>query len=354
MRIDHNDQWDLTRGTTAIVVMLIHTVFVFGRFVCPQIQTVFLIADLVGRLAVLIFFVLSGYFITNSLCSNITRNGKFDFSQFLVARTARIYPPLIGAVAITIGACFMASFSSELSWKDDFAGGLHATPADVIASLSLNYGLLRPNGPLWTLYIECRLYIAAMCFAACVSSSWFYKIVWLYAGLLLIAASQVTDEKFLFLSAVWFVGAAIALVHRAKGAEWDRLIRYGGLLCGVCAVTLLIYFPATREIALTHKGAAFQMLASLSFSSLIFAGRWTYVPRILTATSKFSYSLYVVHYPILLAILALSYNWSTATPIRAFVTGALAALATILVAIPFAQLLENPERFKRQMAGQRE
>ena len=94
-----------------------------------------------GFLGVCLFFLISGYIITNVA----TRETAF---QFGIRRFLRIFPPLAVAVllVVALGRLGLSSYSS----------GAHATFGDVLANLTLtNYFI----GVAWTLVIEVTFYL---------------------------------------------------------------------------------------------------------------------------------------------------------------------------------------------------
>src|SRR4051812_1628815 len=85
--------FDTLRGLSAIAVLATHLHgFLFARFWGLD-TTIAILAGLNGRIAVIIFLLLSGYLITQSVCRNIARNGYFNLAEYSIARVARIYPP---------------------------------------------------------------------------------------------------------------------------------------------------------------------------------------------------------------------------------------------------------------------
>lgn len=116
-----------------------------------------------GYLGVLIFFVISGYFITNHLVKNIYQN-TFSFKKFYQKRIKRIYPQLISVVSLT--STYILLFQKSL---------LHNLYQIIISNLLGVYNFWQiingqsyferfsqdesPFTHLWTLSIEVQYYL---------------------------------------------------------------------------------------------------------------------------------------------------------------------------------------------------
>ncbi|MBR1939285.1 acyltransferase [Candidatus Saccharibacteria bacterium] len=55
-----------------------------------------------GFVAVELFFVISGFLICSKLIAEYKREGKINYGKFLIHRLKRIYPPLLGCLAVTL------------------------------------------------------------------------------------------------------------------------------------------------------------------------------------------------------------------------------------------------------------
>ena len=117
-----------------------------------------------GALGVKIFFVISGFLVTQSW---LARQAAVPF---VAARVLRIYPALVAATLFTI---VLAGASSHLPWRDYLA---HAQTRDYAWRVALGFEMVyrlpgafqtnpfphEVNGSLWTLPIELRLYVALL------------------------------------------------------------------------------------------------------------------------------------------------------------------------------------------------
>lgn len=168
---------DLIRGLSALAVMLGHLRgFVFldlGEFESPSIATkAFYFATGLGHQAVIVFFVLSGYFVGGSVLSSLKKK-SFTYGGYAAARLTRLYVVLLPALLLTLGIDLLGQ-----SWSPDaYAGAFNdrfmsgpssAQPVahDVVTFLG-NMGFLQTvtmpvygsNGPLWSLANEFWYYV---------------------------------------------------------------------------------------------------------------------------------------------------------------------------------------------------
>jgi len=117
-----------------------------------------------GALGVKIFFVISGFLVTQSWLA------RRAVAPFIASRVLRIYPALVAATLLT---ALLAGASSTLAWREYIA---HPQTLDYIWRVALGWDMVyrlpgafptNPfphdvNGSLWTLPIELRLYIGVL------------------------------------------------------------------------------------------------------------------------------------------------------------------------------------------------
>ncbi|MBD2755332.1 acyltransferase family protein [Spirosoma validum] len=139
-------QLTFTRFIAALIVLIFHgarstypfTVYP-GRYFIEY-----------GHIAVVYFFVLSGFILTITYRSSLERTGALNRGQFWLARFSRIYPLYCFALLMTM---FVQTTYYNVS----------VTPAQLIASLSLMQAWLPSlvttlNGPGWSLSVEAFFY----------------------------------------------------------------------------------------------------------------------------------------------------------------------------------------------------
>jgi len=94
-------------------------------------------------------------------------------------------------------------------------------------------------------------------------------------------------------------------------------------------------------------GFVVQGLCSVCYAYLLFSSNALnrVMPQALATTGDFSYSLYVIHYPLLLLGLSLTQNWMGASMGRTLIVSIAAIPAILLLARWFARYFEDQKRF---------
>lgn len=162
--VAHDVLLDAIRGLAAETVVVGHAASVI--FPTSHVN------DFLGwtsHIAVLIFFILSGYVITGSLLREARLTGTIDYWDFAIRRIARIMPPYL----FTILLVFVFFSVTE-------AGRALAVNYDVSfasAARSLGFAFTSRDAivltPVWSLRLEVGLYIfAALAMASFLSRGW--------------------------------------------------------------------------------------------------------------------------------------------------------------------------------------
>lgn len=272
------------RGVAAISVLLTHTYYVFANKFVPGPDPILFTLGLGSESAVYTFFFLSGFLITLSIANNVRKAGSFDVARYSLSRVIRIYPPLIGTIILIFG---VGEIIKLVGGPLNLPGReVYSAPASQIwTALALRSGLGIADGPLWSLYIEGQIYIIAGGVAMIGwSSTWYLRIL---GAIIVFVGYRLpqTNEWFNFYASIWLAGAAACVLM--KGVQ--------------------IILPPS--------------------------------PRWLSSTGNFSYSLYVIHFPILL--LALSLKPSRFTAVQTGVYGVVTIFAILIFSRYFASIFEN-------------
>jgi peptidoglycan/LPS O-acetylase OafA/YrhL len=267
----NNLKLDALRGMASLVVLLAHVVQTFSL---PIPYT-----EHAARQAVIVFFLLSGYLITGSLAANVARNGSLDVQAYVRARFLRIYPPLLGSIALVL-ACVWVAQALSLN-----APRLTVSWYTVKSMLWMGNAAQQANGPLWSLGIEVRLYVAALLVSLAVTTRW--RWVFAAAALLWMERDYRMFDLYVLCAATWAMGAAARMLVGRK-----LLLALGGI--------------ALSGAYLSADDAA-QLAACLVYAWLIFVRPEGSSPRAwMVATATYSYSLYITHFPLLLLATAVS------------------------------------------------
>ncbi|PLR68701.1 acyltransferase [Bacillus sp. PAMC26568] len=154
---------DLIRGISAILVVMEHLssrLFVgYGDIENQSLLAMLLyLLNILGGPAVIIFFVLSGLFISRSVLKAVYEN-KWSWKSYLINRFSRLLVVLIPALILTfildsIAASFFGyeSYTNAYSNLKDFIG-------NIFFLQNVFVGVYGSNAPLWSLNYEFWYYM---------------------------------------------------------------------------------------------------------------------------------------------------------------------------------------------------
>jgi len=309
-----------------------------------------------GFVSVDLFFVLSGYLVTNVILSEIDKKGTLDLGRFYARRVRRLLPAaLVVIVATTFVFLLLTSVVRRIPLVGDAqAALLYYANWRFIASSTDYFGpeAVSPFLHFWTLAIEEQFYVVfpiVLLLLVKLRTKWRLAVpVGLTAIFLASLASQVywgqvnpihayygTDARLYQLVA----GALLALAMRAAwfrlGARAGQVLAVGGLaLFLVLCSTLLPLSQSNRGIVATL--ACVMLVAGL----MVDEGQWLgrlFSAKIPVYLGTISYATYLWHWPI---IVVMQEFIATRPEVLAVLAG---VLATAMAAAS-AELLEHPIR----------
>jgi peptidoglycan/LPS O-acetylase OafA/YrhL len=267
-----------------------------------------------GGFGVTIFFFLSGYLITSLLRVEASRTGKIDLRDFYFRRAIRILPPLYVTAAILAVLSIWGVFGRTLNLPSLVLDGAFLTNYDQLLPEKFLHSL---PIPLWSLDVEEHFYLifstvfavvmvhmkptraALICAVACavILGIRFLDVVllkditvnyyWshtrmdsiLFGCILALWNNPAIDEHAWRPGKLTVIGAfaLLALCLAVRGNLFRETIRYT-----LQGIALFVIFSA----ALHNRGMALRMLGSTPM-------KWI---------ALISYTLYLVHFPIFLAL----------------------------------------------------
>ena len=316
-----SDIMDTLRGVSALVVACVHAyqVFLIPYFGFGSPSHV--VTGLLATHAVTAFFVASGFMICISVFRHRNEDGTFRGRAFAEARILRIYPPLIAAILLTIGVYFVIA-GFQLHGAESYRLGGEIDVARERATLEWNllpstffllYGTfanapapINMDGPLWTLGFEWWFYVLAFVFARLWNGLALSTIVPFLAGVWIVLINH--DVFFVWFLVIWLGGFVLGGAY-LSGALFRLSSRGLAVLAlAVIATALLIGRRYLITDLLDPFGsphgkriwASVGLLIAVGIAAAIRAQRDWRIPRWITGLSAFSYTLYVVHYPLLL------------------------------------------------------
>ncbi|MFI9591883.1 acyltransferase family protein [Nonomuraea sp. NPDC052265] len=284
-----------------------------------------------GVYGILVFFLVSGYIIPTSL----ERHG--DVRAFWTSRAFRLYPLYLAVIALVLAASWWVPVREGVP-RDGSAVAAHATMLlDVVsvggvadtmwtlsyemvfyllvtalflirahersglvsvlfAGASVAVGLVVSGAVLrggWPAYVSCAVFAAGL---ACVVGGWFRRTAACVLGLMALAL-------LLLSSRVPWLGAAVVAVMFAGTAihRWER--GRGGLWPVAVTAALVAVAPVWAIESGWWWVEADVWLTTIALAAATFAGamalRGRRLPAVLTWLGLISYSLYLVHHPLL-------------------------------------------------------
>lgn len=309
---------DALRGVLAIIVCIAHSLQIFIRPFEQQGPSIwYQTFALAARFAVLWFFCLSGYVIALSVKKNIGRHGGFSLADYSMSRLVRVMPSLLFAIALAV---VLVKISTLLGINSLPSGITGARPRyEILLESQLTslfsigaFGELtgRLNGPLWSLQFELQ----------------FYTVIGL-GSFVLFSSTSLWRRLFavICLALYW---QHVFHVRTVWGTIAVNTLWYGTFLCGVLA---FVFFRNTRKTVLIivaiasffyclyvfsqYTGGSIiwnldkslilmwaQMALAVTCTALIILISRTKVSRRLGDLGKFGYTLYIIHFPILLFV----------------------------------------------------
>lgn len=301
---------NVLRGLSAWLVLLSHA-YVF--FLHPQLESPALKSAFshIAAHAVMLFFVVSGFFITLSLLYH-SRGSHFNFKGFLQRRVSRLLPPLYFSIALTL--CVAWWLNTPIEWENILASALFLQ--------GLWPGTEAPNSnpPLWSLSYEVFYYIMAMLFVAAHKR----KQTIIAVPAVMCLGYFVWEEYIALLmgALVWAAGALYALIQRAHWQGLPSGFLGSKLFClSVCGLWVLGW---QSNSPLMEPRFAF----GLAIATLLTFWQPPKKPlthgliRSLEGAAKYAYTLYVIHWPLFvlwreLTFYQMPWPWSVANGLLA-------------------------------------
>jgi peptidoglycan/LPS O-acetylase OafA/YrhL len=310
-----------------------------------------------GYAGVDVFFVISGYLITRIILTAIDA-GEFSFVRFFINRVRRLFPALLATVGVSVilgGLLFSAPAMKKLA---------EAAIVSVLGLSNIYFwseagywdieSALKPLLHIWSLSLEEQFYLVwppLLLLASRAKDRRVARIALvatvglaslLVAGLLSLHHPRATFFWMPWRAFEFMIGAAVIWLEIAiepRGRLWPEIMAVGGL--GLILVPFVTYGDHT---SFPFPGA---LLPCIGTALLIWAGGacrtarlWTNRPMLFTG--RISYSLYLVHWPLIIY-----YSWWRFEALSGLERVGL-VLGSFALALPLHRFVEN--RFKRSRA----
>ena len=292
--VDRDNNIQLLRLLAACAVVVFHCFALTDRWTSEPLWRLAPELNL-GALGVKVFFVISGFLVTQSWLS------RPRIGPFVVARVLRIYPALVAATLFTASLAALsapmslARFLADPQTRDFLAQTsiAWAAPDQLPGAYAHNPFARAVNGSLWTLPIEVRLYVALG--IAGVLALLAHRVAWTIAllallGLGLIVPDAITlalhggpgNRSVLELALLFAIGSAAYV--------WRDAIPVSLVALAACVIVV-----AWNPLGL-GRGALFEPL--LAYAVLTLAYHPTLLWNPFNRVGDYSYGVYVYSFPI--------------------------------------------------------
>lgn len=311
---------NLLRAFAAQVVVVGHTLAIGGLWPAAGEPN----SPYMQSLGVIIFFVLSGYVITNTTRLKTQSNNGYSLPRFVLDRFSRIYtvylPALVVVLMLTVtfrsisgssilenlgplqflGNLFMLQSHPLMTWN--WLTALFGGPIGHVEA----FGLGRP---FWSIAVEWWFYLGFgglyFSFVQWKQSSVKFRAFLLVVTLagLVVPLVQISKGKS-SLSLAWILGAGISFL-----LPWASKVLSGLNPKIIALVGFSILVGSPVPLYLQHRGAyslSFVLNFSLGLILTLVSLNRQQSPRLSklgTVTADYSYSLYAIHYPIVMLFL---------------------------------------------------
>lgn len=318
---------DFIRGISAVIVCCGHLrAVMFVDFAdlksASPIDRAFYFLTSLGHEAVMVFFVLSGFFVGGSV---ISKKLNFSFNNYLIARLSRLWTVLIPALIFTLiidlitGAYFpsilLGENIHELSSGPDPKNGYSASLLTFFANITFLQSIHAPvfgsNGPLWSLANEFWYYITfplAMIAFGAIKMSKFKR---LFFAISLAVVFYFFTLKVFGGFIIWLFGTVVFLVYQKKIFNFG----YWFTALSLCLFAVSLVASKTPVFA-SSMIVPSDYLVGFTFSLFLISLRniesraWVkkYLAKFSFWLSDISYTLYVIHFPLFLLIYGMFYK----------------------------------------------
>jgi peptidoglycan/LPS O-acetylase OafA/YrhL len=271
-----------------------------------------------GHQAVMVFFVLSGFLISSSIVRDHL-SGKWSWHEYAINRSVRLYIVLIPG--LVFGLIWDVAGSAIFASGGVYTHALPSLGPDVVVAnlrpeiLVCNALFLQTiachtfgsNGPLWSLANEFWYYVLfPLMFAAGLAWRRNSKRVALSLVVLCLVLGWLLGLKILVGFLIWMSGCVLVLAYsRFRFRRKTTFFAYT-LASGFMLLTCLL---SARTSASGLLGS--DLAVGIAFALLLFpvlqigaGGNARFYARTAHRLAGFSYSLYVLHFPILLFLRA--------------------------------------------------
>ncbi|MBL8048779.1 MAG: acyltransferase [Chthonomonas sp.] len=291
------------RGLAALYVVIGH----FGTMADPLGKRAdgtwwqaFMAPFAYGHMAVAAFIVISGFCMQMSLYRRDPAGGTCpEPKRFFLARMRRILPPYYACLALSLLVCWLVtSRHTGLPWNQyvPVTGGAIWSHVFLVHNLAPEW-MYKINGVLWSIGIEFQLYFTVPVFAWLLAR----RQAWAVVLVAILASVSIFVWPELIKLYPWYATLFIVGMMAARGAFGPR--PGSPLMFGLAALIGLV--AGAWWCSLTKSQIGPNLVFGAGVAALLWAGCaarrevWGLAWRPLVGLGVFSYSLYLMHHPVL-------------------------------------------------------
>jgi peptidoglycan/LPS O-acetylase OafA/YrhL len=282
-----------------------------------------------AHISVLLFFFISGYVIWNSLQNRSKiKTTTLEFTlNFTKARFFRIFPPLIGSVLLI----YLLKYLIKIKLQNHMIDSFNFSKLDVFQYLCMfKVSLGKINAPLWSLIIEWWFYfLGLLIFNFSQQKNYILKVVVFIICFFILKEILISlNSDIVIYFVVWSIGA---IVKKYELFEYKKITMIISLFLFVYLFIIENVFFSGIDLS---KNPLFQFLITVCFIGFI---SLEFNLKILRFISNFSYSLYIIHYPIFLFVFYFINNMK----INSSLTLILSLLFILILSYLFSKIFER-------------
>ena len=271
-----------------------------------------------GFIGVSVFFTLSGFLITRGLLEEIDRTGTFGLRSFWSRRLRRLWPASAATLALIVLVWLLCGWMSHAISIDVFASFLQVANWRFLAA-GKAYGLteLSPVAHFWSLAIEEQLYLVVPLLLWCARRRT-GALAGAFTGLILISLTDTVlnagDAPVVYYSTVTraaelAVGGLLAVALRGRRPRGSGTRSAPALgIAGAMAILLLAWLARSTSLGTeAYYRGGLTALTILSTIAILGAMGSTALTRLLSVRAlvrlgAISYGVYLIHWPIHVAL----------------------------------------------------
>ncbi|MDR3576832.1 MAG: acyltransferase [Anaerolineaceae bacterium] len=267
-----------------------------------------------GHLAVIVFFVLSGYLVGGGTLRAWQRN-VWTWREYAIQRMSRLWVVLIPALVLTVSIDRLGI--SLFGFSGIYGGptGQDSIAPNILSRLDAKtfFGCLffvqdiltktlGSDSPLWTLSYEFWFYIAFPLFLGAATRR--YSLRWrLGSAALLIATGMFAGPKIAAYYLIWLLGASLQLIPKRLSLRTAQRLTVPVLISFLAISLLLITLQLRLFVSDAIAAIACWALCYVLLHDTTAAGDGIYT-RLSKRLSDMSYTVYLGHMPLLTFICA--------------------------------------------------